>query len=107
TGTKLVGMVMPGSATGAVTVTTAYGNSMGAGNFTVTPTLYPSVQQGAKLVGPGSGGSSEEGIAVALSADGNTAIEGGSFDNNGAGAAWVFTRHTGAWTLQTRLLGSV
>ena len=29
---------------------------------------------------------------MALSADGNTALIGGPADNNGAGAAWVFTR---------------
>jgi hypothetical protein len=33
-----------------------------------------------------------QGSSVALSADGNTAIVGGFYDNTGAGAAWVFTR---------------
>ena len=36
----------------------------------------------------------------ALSADGNTAIVGGSRDNSNAGAAWVWTRSGGVWTQQ-------
>ncbi len=58
-------------------------------------------QQGPKLVGSGAvNGSSgaNQGGSVALSADGNTAIVGGYGDNNGAGAAWVFTRSGGVWT---------
>jgi hypothetical protein len=37
---------------------------------------------------------------VALSSDGNTALIGGPFDNQGAGAAWVFTRSGSTWTQQ-------
>src|SRR5262249_53874156 len=33
-----------------------------------------------------------QGTAVAISADGRTAIVGGPADNSGAGAAWVFTQ---------------
>ncbi|SPF49700.1 exported hypothetical protein [Candidatus Sulfopaludibacter sp. SbA4] len=47
-------------------------------------------QKGNKLVGSGAVGRSSQGDAVALSADGSTAIVGGSNDNNAAGAAWVF-----------------
>jgi lipocalin len=58
-------------------------------------------QQGSKLVGTGVlGGQALQGISVALSADGNTAILGGPFDNNDTGAAWVFTRSNGVWTQQ-------
>ena len=57
-------------------------------------------QQGNKLVGTGAVGSAEQGISVALSADGNTAIVGGYEDDGGAGAAWVFTRSGGVWTQQ-------
>jgi hypothetical protein len=49
-------------------------------------------QQGAKLVGGGVFGIAGQGISVALSSDGNTAIEGGTGENSGAGAAWVFMR---------------
>jgi hypothetical protein len=47
-------------------------------------------QQGTKLVGSGAVGSAQQGFSVSLSADGNTAIVGGSSDNNVAEAAWVF-----------------
>ena len=64
-------------------------------------------QQGSKLVGSGAVGESEQGRSVAISADGNTAIVGGFFDNNYAGAAWVWTRSGGVWTQQgTKLVGS-
>jgi hypothetical protein len=56
-------------------------------------------QQGSKLFGGGAVGASAQGYSVALSADGNTAIVGGPDDNSGAGAAWVFTRSGGVWTL--------
>ncbi len=56
--------------------------------------------QGGKLVGTGAVGSASQGISVALSADGNTAIVGGSGDNSNAGAAWVYTRSGGVWTQQ-------
>lgn len=57
-------------------------------------------QQGAKLVGAGAVGSAEQGLSVALSADGNTAIVGGQGDNGYAGAAWVYTRSGGVWSQQ-------
>ena len=66
-------------------------------------------QQGAKLVGTGAaiGGPVRQGYSVALSADGNTAIIGGSIDNSGAGAAWVFTRSSGVWSQQgAKLVGT-
>jgi Putative Ig domain/FG-GAP repeat len=54
-------------------------------------------QQGPKLVGPGA--SSRFGSSVSLSADG-TAIVGGPGENNGQGAAWLYTRSGGVWTQQ-------
>jgi uncharacterized protein (TIGR03437 family) len=64
-------------------------------------------QQGSKLVGTGAVGSACQGLSVALSADGNTAIVGGDEDNNQAGAAWVFTRSGGVWTQQgSKLVGT-
>jgi formylglycine-generating enzyme required for sulfatase activity len=63
-------------------------------------------QQGTKLVGSGAVGKARQGWSVSLSADGNTAIVGGIFDNNTAGAAWVWTRSGGVWTQQgTKLVG--
>lgn len=64
-------------------------------------------QQGPKLVGTGAVGFPEQGFSVALSADGNTAIVGGPFDNSNTGAAWVFTRSGGIWTQQgPKLVGT-
>ncbi len=37
------------------------------------------------------------GSAIALSADGNTALIGADDSNNGPGAAWTFTRVDGTW----------
>src|SRR5262249_31979070 len=69
-----------------------------------------------KLVGTGAAGSSNQGMSVALSADGNTAILGGPGPNNAdrdrppsvgpAGAAWVFTRSGGGWRQQAKLVGT-
>src|SRR3984893_18349157 len=65
------------------------------------------VQQGGKLVGTGAVGSSLQGVSVALSADGNTAIVGGPQDANSAGAAWVYTRSGGVWSQQgSKLVGT-
>ena len=64
-------------------------------------------QQGNKLVGSGAVGSARQGMSVALSADGNTAIVGGWSDNGKTGAAWVFTRTNGVWTQQgNKLVGT-
>ena len=64
--------------------------------------------QQAKLVGTGVAGSvgASQGSSVSLSDDGNTAIEGGPFDADGVGAAWVFTRMGGVWSQQAKLVGS-
>jgi hypothetical protein len=69
------------------------------------------VQQGPTITEPeeaghggsGCGVSGEFGAAVALSADGNTALIGAP-TNETAGAAWVFTRTGEAWTQQGKAL---
>jgi hypothetical protein len=65
-------------------------------------------QQGPKLVGTGAVGTTVyQGISLAISADGNTAIVGGFEDNAGTGAAWIFTRNNGVWTQQgSKLVGT-
>jgi len=65
-------------------------------------------QQGNKLVGSGAVGSAQQGYAVSLSVDGNTAIIGGPFDGGpGGGGAWVWTRSGGVWSQQgNKLAGS-
>jgi len=61
-------------------------------------------QQGPKQVGSGAvnfaGSGVYQGWSTAISADGNTAIEGGYGDNIGTGASWVWTRTAGVWSQQ-------
>lgn len=59
-------------------------------------------QQGNKIVGSGLSGSAEFGYAVAISADGNTAIAGTAVAN----AVFVYTRTNGVWSQQTEITGS-
>ncbi len=64
-------------------------------------------QQGKKLTGSGEEGAEGAifGWSVSLSADGNTALIGGPFNDNAVGAAWVFTRSGSTWTQQAKLTG--
>jgi hypothetical protein len=65
-------------------------------------------QQGNKLVGTGSSGTPYQGTAVSLSADGNTAIVGGTSDSSTIGAVWVFVRNGGVWSQQgNKLIGTI
>jgi hypothetical protein len=61
--------------------------------------------QQAKLVGGEESGAGHFGRSVALSADGNTALIGAPNDEGG-GAAWVFTRSGSTWTQQAKLTGA-
>jgi hypothetical protein len=64
-------------------------------------------QQGGKLTGSGETGNGRFGLSAALSSDGATALIGGSSDDGGKGAAWVFTRSGSAWSQQGgKLTGS-
>jgi hypothetical protein len=63
-------------------------------------------QQG-QLVGTGAIGAARQGSSVALSSDGNTAIVGGTNDDSGQGAVWIFTRSGTTWTQQgAKLVGT-
>ena len=63
-------------------------------------------QQGTKLTGSGESGSGAFGEAVALSAEGTTALIGGPDDHEGVGAAWLFTRSGATWSqLGEKLVG--
>jgi hypothetical protein len=62
--------------------------------------------QQSKLVGTGAIGNAAQGEAVSISGDGKNAIVGGPFDNNRAGAAWVYTRSRGVWSQQAKLVGT-
>jgi len=78
-----------------------------AGGFIPGLLFAQFTQQGAKLVGTGAIGNSAQGVSVAISADGNTAIVGGWQDNGGTGAVWIFTRSAGVWIQQgPKLIGT-
>jgi hypothetical protein len=87
------------SANGAIALIGGSGDDGGAGaawiytrsgsTWTRTQKLVPNDEQGAGRFG-----------AVALSADGATALIGAANDNGGYGAAWIFTRSGSTWTQQ-------
>lgn len=118
TGTKLVGTGAIGSAQQAHSVAiSADGNTALVGGtadngsagavWVYTRSANVWSQQGAKLAGTGATGTAQQGSSVALSADGNTALVGGSKDNNWTGAVWVYTRSGGVWTQQgAKLVGT-
>src|SRR5580704_980597 len=63
------------------------------------------IQESTELAGTGTieaggGASVNQGAAVALSGDGNTAIVGGMGDDYLNGAAWVYVRSNGFWLQQ-------
>jgi hypothetical protein len=108
---KLVGFGAIGSASQGFSVAiSADGNTSvvgGIGDNTFAGAVWIFIrnggvwaQQGFKLVGTGAVGNAQQGVAVSLSADGNTLIVGGNRDNNFAGAVWVFTRNGNAWSQQ-------
>jgi uncharacterized protein (TIGR03437 family) len=123
-GSKLVGLGSVGTLGGTAAQGTSVGLSAdgntaiaggdGDGGFTGAAWVFTRsngtwTQQGGKLVGTGATGAFfiNQGRSVALSADGNTAVIGGSGDTQGVGAAWVFTRSGGAWTQSgSKLVGT-
>ena len=117
-GSKLVGTGAVGQANqGSSVALSADGNTvivggLGDNSHTGAAWVYSRggtvwTQQGNKLVGTGVVGIARQGQSVALSADGNTAIVGGPYDNSDAGAAWIDTRSSGVWTQQgSKLVGT-
>ena len=101
-GPKLVGTGAMGAASQGTSVTlSADGSTLALGGitdnsgagatwvFTRSGTSW--AQQGPKLVGTGAVGPAYQGVSVALSADGSTLAVGGTDNNFGAGATWVFS----------------
>jgi hypothetical protein len=61
----------------------------------------------AKLIGSNATGKANQGVSVALSADGNTLAFGGDNDNSSVGATWIFTRSGTTWAQQgLKLVGT-
>ena len=116
-GTKLVGSDAAGTANQGTSVSiSADGNTALVGGpddnnlagaaWVWTRSEGVWTQQGTKLVGTGAVGALQ-GVSVSLSADGNTALVGGEYDNDFVGAAWVWTRSGGVWTQQgSKLVGT-
>ena len=116
-GSKLVGTGAAGaayqgysvavSADGTTAIVGGYGDNSYAGAawvYTLSGGAWS--QQGSKLVGTGAVGAGRQGRAVAISADGATAIVVAPYDNFNTGAAWVYTRSGGAWSQQgSKLVG--
>ncbi|MBZ5625595.1 MAG: hypothetical protein LAQ69_43910 [Acidobacteriia bacterium] len=103
-----VGTSVALSADGNTAILGGPGDSAGVGAaFVFARANGAWTQQGGKLIGAGATANAGFGTSVALSADGNTALVGGSGDNNTIGAVWVFTRVNGQWSQQgVKLVGS-
>jgi hypothetical protein len=110
-GSKLTGSNSSRSSMGRAVAISADGNTVALGGptggaiwvFTRSNGVW--TQEGSKLIGTGSFGQiTDQGCSVAISADGNTIVEGGSADSfgqgTGQGAVWVFTRKNGVWSQQ-------
>ena len=77
----------------------------GTGSVTVYVHTAEGWQQQATLTGAGEVGAAHFGGWVRLSADGNTALVAGLYNNGARGAVWIFTRSAGTWTQQAELTG--
>ncbi|HKC25055.1 MAG TPA: hypothetical protein VKF32_09955 [Thermoanaerobaculia bacterium] len=74
--------------------------TLSAALLTAFPAVSGGFASGPKLVGSGAVPLSWQGYAVALSANGGTAIVGGTHDGSFDGAVWFFVRNLGVWTQQ-------
>jgi FG-GAP repeat len=108
--TQITAMVMPNSITGGMIVRTAFGSTSSSDNIFIDTARSPNRQVGNKIYGSNTENTvnpSEQGFSVAISADGNTAVTGGDFDNNHDGAVWVYTRNNNRWLQQgSKLVGT-
>lgn len=103
-GANIVAMVMPSSVSGVISIINNTVTATTATNFVIASPDIPTTQQGPKLLGTGVVGFSNQGNAVAVSADGNTAIIGGYTDNEYQGAVWIYTRTNQNWKQQGKKL---
>jgi len=117
-GTKLIGTGYSGNSTqGQSVALSSNGNTLAIGGngdngsigaswvFTRSGTTW--TQQGTKLIGSGYVGTSEQGISISLSSDGNTLSVGGSVDNSSTGAVWIFNRSALIWSQTgTKIVGT-
>jgi hypothetical protein len=113
TGTGTVGKARQGAAValssdGSTLIIGGYqDNNRQGGAWVFTRTGCDWSQQGPKLFGSGGSSQAWQGVSVALSADGNYAMIGGSSDNSLVGAAWMFSRSGNSWVQQgAKIVGS-
>lgn len=108
-GTSHLGFSVALSDTGTTLVTGGWGDAGNVGAtwiFTSNGSVW--TQKGAKLVGTGGVGGSNQGYSVALTGDANLALVGGYLDNGGIGAAWLFSGRSGTWTqVGPKLVGNL
>ena len=107
-GTAFQGWSVGLSADGNTALAGGFNDNAGAGAAWVyTRSAGVWSQQGPKLVGSGAVGAANQGVSVAISGSGNTAVLGGYGDNSSAGASWIFTRSAGIWTQHgSKLVGT-
>jgi hypothetical protein len=107
-GASFQGVSVALSADGNTAIVGGFGdNSYAGATWVFTRSSGVWSQEGSKLVGTGAVGGARQGVSVALSADGNTAIVGGPLDSSEAGATWVFTRSSGVWSQEgSKLVGT-
>ncbi len=78
-------------------------NSVGA-VWVLTRSGHTWTEHTQLLTGRGAIGKANFGNSVALSANGDAAVIGGWYDNNGSGAAWTFAGSGSTWTQQGQKL---
>jgi hypothetical protein len=104
---KLVVLVMPGTTSGKLQLLAAHQTIPTSAVFVVQSDVAAFDSKGQKLVGTGSVGNACQGYAVALSADGATAVVGARHDDNNQGSVWVYNRRGQLWQQQgNKLVGS-
>jgi hypothetical protein len=107
TGAGMFGVSVALSTDGNTAIVGGDTDSSGTGAAWIFTRSHGVWSEQAKLIGSGATGNAFQGISVALSSDGNTALVGGNGDNTDNGAAWVFVRNGTTWSQQgLKLLGS-
>ncbi|KAA9338976.1 T9SS type A sorting domain-containing protein [Adhaeribacter soli] len=66
--------------------------------FTIVLPAFSQFVHQSTLLGTSFTNTAAQGMACAISADGNVAVVGGETDSLGRGAAWVYTRNGNQWT---------
>ena len=99
-----LGMSVALSADGNIAIVGGVAVDGGVGAVSVFTRSNGNWTQDKHLVGTGAVGKSAP--SVALSADGSVVMVGGSNDNGGVGAAWVFARSGDHWTQNKNLVST-